>query len=59
MPSLSSPILRTILLLACSNVFMMFARFYMKQPLKLDYLYSALCVLGALFFMFRSTASAA
>jgi len=30
-----------------------FAVFYMRQPLKLDYLWAALCIGGAVFFMFR------
>lgn len=36
------------------SVFVPFAFFYMKQPLKLDYLWASLCVLGAVYFMFRS-----
>jgi len=35
-------------------VFVPFAIFYMKQPVKLDYLWAYLCVLGALYFMFRA-----
>jgi uncharacterized protein (DUF486 family) len=35
------------------SVFVPFAVFYMKQPLKLDYLWAALCIGGAVFFMFR------
>lgn len=35
------------------SVFVPFAFFYMKQPLKLDYLWAGLCVLGAVYFMFR------
>jgi uncharacterized protein (DUF486 family) len=27
--------------------------FYMRQPVKLDYLWAALCMLGAVYFMFR------
>ena len=27
---------------------------YMNKPLKLDYLWAALCILGAVYFMFRS-----
>jgi hypothetical protein len=27
--------------------------FYMRQPLKLDYLWAALCMLGAVYFIFR------
>ena len=34
-------------------VFIPFAVFYMRQPLKLDYLWAALCIMGAVFFMFR------
>ncbi len=35
-------------------VFAGFASFYMRQPLKLDYLWGALCLVGAAWFMFRS-----
>jgi len=35
------------------SVFVPFAVLYMKQPLKLDYLWAALCIGGAVFFMFR------
>lgn len=35
------------------SVFVPFAFFYMKEPLKLDYLWAALCILGAVFFIFR------
>jgi uncharacterized protein (DUF486 family) len=35
-------------------VFVPFAVLYMKQPLKLDYLWAALCLAGAVYFMFRS-----
>ena len=35
-------------------VFVPFAILYMKQPLKLDYLWAALCILGAVYFIFRS-----
>jgi uncharacterized protein (DUF486 family) len=34
-------------------VFVPFAVFYMRQPLKLDYLWAALCILGAVYFVFR------
>ena len=34
-------------------VFVPFAFFYMKQPLRLDFLWAALCILGAVYFMFR------
>ena len=35
-------------------VFAPFAVLYMRQPLKLDYLWAALCLLGAVYFVFRS-----
>lgn len=35
------------------SVFAPFAVFYLKEPLKLDYLWAALCMLGAAYFMFR------
>jgi hypothetical protein len=38
-------------------VFVPFAVFYMRQPLKLDYLWAALCMLAAAYFIFRSPAS--
>lgn len=36
------------------SVFVPFAVLYMKQPLKLDYLWAALCLFGAVYFIFRS-----
>jgi hypothetical protein len=36
------------------SVFVPFALFYMKQPLKLDYLWAALCLCAAVYFVFRS-----
>ncbi len=35
-------------------VFVPFAILYMQQPVKLDFLWAALCLLGAVYFMFRS-----
>ena len=35
-------------------VFVPFAVWYMQQPLKLDYLWAALCLVGAVYFIFRS-----
>ena len=35
-------------------VFAPFAVLYMGQPIKLDYLWAALCLLGAVYFVFRS-----
>ena len=34
-------------------VFVPFALLYMKQPLKLDYLWASLCIMGAVYFIFR------
>ena len=38
------------------TVFVPFAVYYLKQPLKLDYLWAALCILAAVYFIFRGTA---
>jgi len=35
-------------------VFVPFALYYMNQPLKLDYLWAALCIMGAVYFIFRT-----
>jgi uncharacterized protein (DUF486 family) len=35
-------------------VFVPFAVFYMRQPLKLDYLWAGCCILGAVYFVFRT-----
>ena len=39
------------------TVFVPFVLIYMKQPLKLDYLWAALCMLGAVYFVFRESAA--
>jgi uncharacterized protein len=36
-------------------VFAPFAVLYMRQPLKLDYLWAAICLVGAVYFVFRSS----
>jgi uncharacterized protein (DUF486 family) len=36
------------------SVFAPFAVFYMHQPFKLDYLWAGVCMLGAVYFIFRS-----
>ena len=43
-------ILQEVITLA---VFVPFAVFYMRQQLRLDFLWAALCLLGAVYFMFR------
>lgn len=35
-------------------VFVPFAVLYMQQPLKLDYLWAGLCLMGAVYFIFRT-----
>mgnify|MGYP003345961511 FL=1 len=36
------------------SVFVPFAILYMQQPLKLDFLWAGLCLLGAVYFIFRT-----
>lgn len=36
------------------SVFVPFAVLYMREPLKLDYLWAALCLVGAVYFIFRA-----
>jgi uncharacterized protein (DUF486 family) len=36
------------------TVFVPFAAYYMQKPLKLDYVWAGLCMLGAVYFVFRS-----
>jgi uncharacterized protein len=36
-------------------VFVPFSFFYLREPLKLDYLWAALCICGAVFFVFRGS----
>ncbi|MGB5235637.1 MAG: DMT family protein [Candidatus Macondimonas sp.] len=36
------------------TVFVPFTLFYLREPLKLDYLWAGLCILGAVYFIFRS-----
>lgn len=35
-------------------VFVPFAVLYLKEPLKLDYVWAALCMVGAVYFIFRN-----
>jgi uncharacterized protein len=35
------------------SVFVPFAAFYLNEPVKLDYLWAGLCILGAAYFVFR------
>jgi uncharacterized protein (DUF486 family) len=36
------------------SLFVPFSIWYMQQPLKMDYLYAALCLMGAVYFIFRA-----
>lgn len=36
------------------SVFVPFAFLYLKEPLKLDYLWAGVCLLGAVYFIFRA-----
>ena len=35
------------------SVFIPFAILYMRQPFKMDYIYAGLCIVGAVYFIFR------
>jgi uncharacterized protein (DUF486 family) len=41
------------------SVFVPFSYLYLREPLKLDYLWAALCICGAVFFMFRGSIAGA
>jgi uncharacterized protein (DUF486 family) len=43
-------ILQVVITLA---VFVPFAMLYMQQPIKLDFLWAGICLMGAVYFMFR------
>jgi len=51
---LSLPQLKIMQEVITLAVFMPFAVFYMKQDLKLDFLWAGLCLLGAVYFIFRT-----
>lgn len=50
----SLPQLKIIQEVITMVVFAGFATFYMKHPLKLDYLWASLCLVGAVYFVFRN-----
>jgi uncharacterized protein len=52
--TLSLPQLKILQEVITLSVFVPFVLIYMKQPIKLDYLYAALCMVGAVYFVFRS-----
>jgi uncharacterized protein (DUF486 family) len=51
--ALTLPQLKMLQEVVSLSVFVPFVMFYMRQPLKLDYLWASLCMLGAVYFMFR------
>ena len=51
--TMSLPQLKILQEVITLTVFVPFAFFYMRQPLKLDYLWASLCIMGAVYFMFR------
>jgi uncharacterized protein (DUF486 family) len=51
--ALSLPQLKILQEVITLAVFVPFAIFYMNQPLKWDYLWAALCMMGAVYFIFR------
>jgi uncharacterized protein (DUF486 family) len=52
--TLSLPQLKIVQEVITLAVFVPFAIFYMDQPVKLDYLWAALCIMGAVYFIFRA-----
>jgi hypothetical protein len=50
---LSLPQLKILQEVIALGVFVPFVLFYMRQPLKLDYLWASFCILGAVYFVFR------
>ena len=54
---MSLPQLKILQEVITLSVFVPFAVFYMNKPLKLDYLWAGLCILGAVYFIFRSHGS--
>jgi uncharacterized protein len=53
---LSLPQLKILQEVITLTVFVPFALLYMRTPLKLDYLWACLCMVGAVYFIFRSPA---
>ncbi|HJQ78991.1 MAG TPA: DMT family protein [Lacipirellulaceae bacterium] len=51
---LSLPQLKMLQEVITLGVFVPFSVYYMHQPVRLDFLWAALCLCGAVFFMFRA-----
>jgi uncharacterized protein (DUF486 family) len=52
--ALTLPQLKIVQEVISLSVFVPFVLFYMHQPLKWDYLWAGLCILGAVYFIFRN-----
>lgn len=57
--TLTLPQLKIMQEIIALAVFVPFAILYMRTPIKLDYLWAALCMVAAAWFMFRGTGAAA
>jgi uncharacterized protein (DUF486 family) len=53
--SLTLPQLKVLQEVVALSVFVPFSVPYMGQPVKTDYLYAGLCLMGAVYFVFRSS----
>jgi len=51
--TMSLPQLKILQEIIALTVFVPFAMFYMRTPIKLDYLWAGLCIMGAVYFIFR------
>lgn len=51
--SLSLPQLKILQEVITLSVFVPFSILYMKQPIKSDFIWAGLCMMGAVYFMFR------
>jgi uncharacterized protein (DUF486 family) len=51
---MSLPQLKVLQEVITLSVFVPFAAFYMQKPVKLDYVWAGVCMLGAVYFVFRS-----
>jgi uncharacterized protein (DUF486 family) len=51
---LSLPQLKVLQEVITLSVFVPFAVYYMREPVKMDYLYAGFCLMGAVYFIFRS-----
>ena len=54
---LSLPQLKILQEVITLSVFVPFAVYYMHKPVRLDFLWAGLCLLGAVYFVFRSPAN--